>query len=459
MESTILQHCKDAYVPLKALTADFPKSTLYRSVRKLVERGLLTKSGDMYRATEEGLRQLGCDAPGELSNNTESKEPGRQKIQLCQQGDMRMSGAGNVMPNFTLDEQAKQQLVWFAEEAQTDLNMGIEILMDYYKLWKRNGKRLRDLHNIVQLYKQSQESEVDIADLKSYLRHRAELKKHGLSLQDAPEVLEVAKSMREAQLSFQDAKEFLKICHSLKKVGIELTDLKQLKQDIDGVHKLVGVPKTEVQELASCLDEIASLREELAPLQRMVREQEKRLEHIRKEAAELGNCKKNLDADCTQLRQQITEGSKQLAAIRQEASNREAEIRKYVHVIHYTIGLQEFLLSRDVSQYDGFWRQLDKVLQVKREQNSWSAPVPPKLSEAVRSEIIRILKKIVEEDLVNKNDLKEWRRKERIAAAEMLCKEFSTLVEGMQNAHDAVKKLESDVDKFLDKVRFPVLHC
>ncbi len=57
-ENTILEHCRDDYKPLKSLYDLIPKSSLYRCVDDLVEKGYLEKSGGKYRTTAAGLSTL-----------------------------------------------------------------------------------------------------------------------------------------------------------------------------------------------------------------------------------------------------------------------------------------------------------------------------------------------------------------------------------------------------------------
>lgn len=57
-ENTILEHCRDDYKPLKSLYDLIPKSSLYRCVEDLVEKGYLEKSGGKYRTTAAGLSTL-----------------------------------------------------------------------------------------------------------------------------------------------------------------------------------------------------------------------------------------------------------------------------------------------------------------------------------------------------------------------------------------------------------------
>lgn len=57
-ENTILEHCRDDYKPLKSLFHLIPKSSLYRCVEDLVEKGYLEKSRGKYRTTAAGLSML-----------------------------------------------------------------------------------------------------------------------------------------------------------------------------------------------------------------------------------------------------------------------------------------------------------------------------------------------------------------------------------------------------------------
>jgi len=57
-ENTILEHCRDDYKPLRSLCHLIPKSSLYRCVEDLVEKGYLEKSREKYRTTAAGLSIL-----------------------------------------------------------------------------------------------------------------------------------------------------------------------------------------------------------------------------------------------------------------------------------------------------------------------------------------------------------------------------------------------------------------
>lgn len=57
-EKKVLEHCKEGYILLRSITPSIPQSTLYRTIKNLLDKGNLDKKKDRYRTTRSGLYEL-----------------------------------------------------------------------------------------------------------------------------------------------------------------------------------------------------------------------------------------------------------------------------------------------------------------------------------------------------------------------------------------------------------------
>ena len=66
IEFRLIERLQDDFHPLADIQDGIPKTSMYRAVRGLLERGLLEKKGHAYRATEFGLGLIrrNTDSPG-----------------------------------------------------------------------------------------------------------------------------------------------------------------------------------------------------------------------------------------------------------------------------------------------------------------------------------------------------------------------------------------------------------
>jgi hypothetical protein len=65
IDRQILESCRAAFGPLKALTGSIPSGSLYRHVRRLIRLGWLEKEGNLYQTTDAGHHQLVEQASGQ----------------------------------------------------------------------------------------------------------------------------------------------------------------------------------------------------------------------------------------------------------------------------------------------------------------------------------------------------------------------------------------------------------
>ncbi len=58
IEIVLLRHCREGWVPLKPLFEQHVRATVYRVAKKLLQKGLLGKSGSDYKTTPAGIQEL-----------------------------------------------------------------------------------------------------------------------------------------------------------------------------------------------------------------------------------------------------------------------------------------------------------------------------------------------------------------------------------------------------------------
>lgn len=75
LELVILQHCSHGYVEVKALLEKYPRSSLYRTVRRLVARKLLLRSAHDYKTTPAGIRELSEHEPEDQPERPQPEQP------------------------------------------------------------------------------------------------------------------------------------------------------------------------------------------------------------------------------------------------------------------------------------------------------------------------------------------------------------------------------------------------
>jgi hypothetical protein len=93
-------------------------------------------------------------------------------------------------PDLSLSEELRARLVWFGVETRRPLDEALGGLLDFYLKWRADEHDTLDtLATILELGRELDVAEVDVATLHAYLRARAALAKHNCTVEDVPEAL------------------------------------------------------------------------------------------------------------------------------------------------------------------------------------------------------------------------------------------------------------------------------
>ncbi len=361
--------------------------------------------------------------------------------------EQTMGRKENMMPELYLTEATKSRLVYCAHHFKMNVDRALNKAISHLMLQELKGKTLPHLERIVSISDECEENSIPVAQVRAYLECKTALKKHELTPEDLPQAIQIAESLAEAELSFQDAAHHVETYRKLKEANIEFEDLEQVKADIEAIHKLAETPENEVKEIASWLAETHKLKENLDSLHIKEEKAKGRLDGVNREIAMLKKARIARKQECCNVIAQIEQHEKKLADLTEQLEPLKVKVQNNIAGLLLVDQFQQFLLSNKVDSDDLLWKVLRNVFDLKKTQDYSNRPVPPKFFEAVRIEIARLLRKIVDEDIVTWRDKDLWRKLEKVKAAEELCAAPS---EALSKAEKGMKKIDEGLDEVRD---------
>ena len=107
----------------------------------------------------------------------------------------------NVLPDVSIDEEAKKLVAWLMYETKKDASTVIKILGRHYHQQKKAGLTFFNLHEILKLRASCEDAKIDPADVRANLAYMAKLESLGVTAEDLPRLSDVAESLAQAGIS------------------------------------------------------------------------------------------------------------------------------------------------------------------------------------------------------------------------------------------------------------------
>lgn len=221
----ILEHCREGYVPLKSLTSQIPRSSLYVYIKELVRNGYLTKRKKEYKTTERGLKTLA---------EKESSEEGRPE------GNHRVEGNQEIGEQLRGTDLSAQVLQLMASEGDGDLNYDEKMAKLKEKLDKIG---------------------VGISDVEGFIEMHESLNSLGftskLAIEFAEEMSKKGLNGREMARRYEEC--LREYCSLENAISLGTKKCRELQQSIDSMNAKISELKEEIVSLGSTPRRINSL--------------------------------------------------------------------------------------------------------------------------------------------------------------------------------------------------------
>jgi chromosome segregation ATPase len=223
----IMEHCRKDYVPLKSLTSQIPRSSLYVYIKELIRNGYLNKRKKEYKTTERGLKTL-----AEKESSEEGGPEGSHRVEGIQEEGERLGGT----------DLSTQVLQLMASEGDGHLNYD-----------EKMAKLKEKLDKIC----------VGISDVEGFIEMHQTLTSLGftgeLAIEFAEEMVKKGLNGREMAGRYEECLQ--EYCSLENAISLRTKECKELQQSIDSMNAKVSELKEEISSLGSTPRRIHSLME------------------------------------------------------------------------------------------------------------------------------------------------------------------------------------------------------
>ena len=306
----------------------------------------------------------------------------------------------DTMPDFSLPDAQKAQLIYVAQDSGFDLPTAVNLLFDYYRSLKAGGRELKDLEVIFRLRDEIKRAELEVSEVRRFLEALRVLEGRGYDMATIMEVKVLSDDLTAQGLTPDDVRRVKEARERLEGLGISLERLEGAVATHERLKEL-GFDK----EMATTL---------MAEIKEAGDKGVSKVDFIKA----LGD-KAIWGAKVEALLGKVGALERQRRALEERIAKEEEweegllnsieELKKERDELSQDINLAKLLFTLLAGRPDDqFWSFLDTLWRIKR--GEYGRGDENYYSQKVKERVVEILRLVVEEELVPRWELEAWKR-------------------------------------------------